>query len=179
MDTVEGDRFVADCAKHIRANEARLSDAARTSQSLAAWANPVAWIGLGQTAAEQATGKGKGPSAISAMAQRPPMPLKLTSHHIYYLLIRFEGLHLSVGQLDVRIPSASRPSSYFAFVSSSAAGGGMRTKDTSDTMSLSSLRSTVSAFGSMSLGAASGTFFGAEKPNPVRDVKYIYSALTS
>ncbi|UZJ56396.1 hypothetical protein CBS101457_005716 [Exobasidium rhododendri] len=170
METISGDKFIEDCARYIRFNEAKLGQAS-SSASAATWINPTAWLRTTSPPINQSN---------SSRAPRPPLsrptPLRLTSHHLYYLLIRFEALAITTGPLDVRIASTSRPSSSFAYISSNAAGSGYR-KDRDDSMSISSLQTTMSAFG---LGAASQNtgWWSVRNPDVTAELKYIFSAMT-
>lgn len=207
MDTVPGDTFIAECARFIRYNEARLGNVAGPSSlsvsaaaaAVGTWINPVSWVawpvaGSAPEARTTTTGTAtRDGSRLPAPAsrrqtstpqqqqQQRPMPLRVSSHHLYYLLLRCEALGLSIGQLDVRIPSASRPASYFAFISRHAAGAGTRRKDKDDTMSVSSLQTTMSTL--TSLGGAgrhhsSSSWWSSAKQDPNSNLRYIYSAIT-
>lgn len=92
--------------------------------------------------------------------------LQLDLHHLYYLLIRFEGIGLPVGSLDIRLRATSRPTSYASLLAA---------KDRSDTLSLSSFTSAFSAVSKLSLG---GSWWARVEPPLDLEVKYIYSAFT-
>lgn len=173
MDSVSGDKFIDDCARYIRYNENRLSQSKDTSlASATAWVNPMTWL--------RATSPPPASNRASRAPQLRPTPLRLTSHHLYYLLIRFEAIGIPTGPLDVQIPSTSRPSSYFAFISNNAAGSGYRQKDRDDTMSVSSLQTTMSALSNFGLGSTqnSSGWWGGKKADITVEIKYIYSAMT-
>lgn len=162
MDTIPGDTYVRELAKYIRLHEAKFGDAGKQAGrkpggTSSLW-TPTTWVGL---------------SNDQAGASRPakPMLLKLNLHNLFYLLVRFEGLGIGVGQLDVRVPGVARPASYFSFVSASS-----KAKD-DDAMSMSSLRSTMSAMSSLSLGSK---WWGAASapPDPTQDTKYLYASFT-
>jgi Leucine-rich repeat (LRR) protein len=165
MDTVSGDRFIEDCARYIRFNEAKLGQASASgSLSASSWANPTAWL--------RATSPPINHTAAAPRAQTArPAPLRLTSHHLYYLLIRFEALQIATGPLDVRITATSRPSSTFTFIS------GYR-KDKDDTMSISSLQTTMSVFGLGGAASRSTGWWSGMKPDINAETKYVYSAMT-
>ncbi len=101
------------------------------------------------------------------------MLLRQNPHNLYYLLIRFEELGLPVGSLDTKIPIAARPTSYFSFVAATAAD-----KDRDDTMSMASMRSRISVVSSSFSSSLSWFGTSGNKPDPSRDVKYIYSCFT-
>lgn len=101
------------------------------------------------------------------------MLLRQNPHNLYYILIRFEALGLPVGSLDTPIPIAARPTSYFSFVAASSTPN----KDKDDTMSMSSMRSRISVVSS-SFSSSLSWFGSSSKPDPSKDVKYIYSCFT-
>ncbi|MCO5576852.1 hypothetical protein L7F22_030672 [Adiantum nelumboides] len=194
MDTVQGDKFVIDCAKWIRYNEAKLGDIAGPSaSSIGTWINPVNWMLAGGTAATSNPSHGHaarpGPrtrtmstQASSSSKPQPtplrPMSFRVTSHHLYYLLIRCEALGLPIGSLDVRIPKRSRPSTYFAFISNNAAGATSKKRDREETMSVSSLQTTMSAFGLGGSAKGGGSWWSGEKHDIIADIRFIYSSMT-
>lgn len=194
MDTVQGDKFVIDCAKWIRYNEAKLGDIAGPStSSIGTWINPVNWMLAGGTAAMANPSQGNttrpGPrtrtmSTQASSTSKPqaapfrPMSFRVTSHHLYYLLIRCEALGLPIGSLDVRIPKRSRPSTYFAFISNNAAGATSKKRDREETMSVSSLQTTMSAFGLGGSAKGSGSWWSGEKHDIIADIRFIYSSMT-
>lgn len=171
MDTVPGDTFISDCARFIRFNENKLGNVVASGGS---WLSPTSWLALPGSHKPTPENNTRRPSAI----QQRPLPLRITSHHLYYILIRCEGLGLPIGGLDVRIPSASRPVSYFAFISNRSAGGGRRKQsEREETMSVTSLQTTMSSLG---LGATnSSSWWSSSKPDVTTEIKFIYSAMTS
>lgn len=179
MDTIPGDKFVADCARFIRYNEAKLGDAASSTSSSLNWMNPAAWLMAGTPPASTNAKGASGSGSRSPLTAHRPMPFRITSHHLYYLLIRCEAIGLPTGPLDVRIPARSRPSSYFAFISSNAAGATYKRRDREETMSINSIQTTMSALG---LGGAStkpgSSWWSSEKQDVNADLRYIYSAMT-
>ncbi|KAF8320742.1 hypothetical protein DL93DRAFT_2052510 [Clavulina sp. PMI_390] len=156
MQTEAGDDYVRRYAGIIRANERRLANAGPNGGpgGAAEYLNPLSWVNW--TAS----------SAASTPRRGPPAMLQLDLHHLYYLLIRFEGLSLPVGSLDIKLRSSSRPVSYTSLLAA---------KDRSDTLSLSSFTSAFSSISKLSLG---GSWFAREIPPVDLDVKYIYSSFT-
>lgn len=194
MDTVQGDKFVIDCAKWIRYNDAKLGNTAGPSaSSIGTWINPVNWMLAGGTATSPTSSQGNtarpGPrtrtmSTQASSSSKPqvtplrPMSFRVTSHHLYYLLIRCEALGLPIGSLDVRIPKRSRPSTYFAFISNNAAGATIKKRDREETMSVSSLQTTMSAFGLGGTAKGNGSWWSGEKHDINADIRYIYMSMT-
>lgn len=192
MDTIPGDNFVIDCAKWIRYNEGKLGDIAGSSSStVGSWINPANWMlagGIAATPNQNAANRGSRTLTMSTQASSSsksqttttlrPMSFRVTSHHLYYLLIRCEAIGLPIGSLDVRIPKRSRPSTYFAFISNNAAGATSKKRDREETMSVSSLQTTMSAFGLGSSIKGGKSWWSGEKHDINADVRYIYSSMT-
>jgi Leucine-rich repeat (LRR) protein len=155
-----GDEFLRRIATFIRNNEKSLADAGaprrRRAQRPApadstSLFNPLGWFGFDATVAP------------------PPKPLVLAvdTHRLFYVLMRLEALGIDVGTLDVQVDSPSRPMSYINIFPES---------DKSDTLSLASFRSSLSAVSGLSLG---GGWWGRPEPPSVdAELKYIYSSFT-
>ncbi|KAF8488418.1 hypothetical protein JB92DRAFT_3101083 [Gautieria morchelliformis] len=157
MDKENGDEYIRRTATFVRTHEQRLADAAiisrrRPQRPPTGSTSVLGWIGLGAT-------------------EQPKKPLIFTDdpHHLFYLLMRFEGLGIDVGPLDVRVQNPTRPTSmsYLAMLA---------IKDKSDVLSISSFRSTMSSVSMFSLG---GGWFGRAEPASLdAELKYLYSAFT-
>ncbi|SJX62170.1 uncharacterized protein SRS1_13018 [Sporisorium reilianum f. sp. reilianum] len=185
MDSIPGDQWIGEYARWLRVHEAKLGDvaastlaskrnaaaaaAAKTSRdapppsTLSSTFWNVVTLGTASTAST---------TAASTVTARP-MLLRQNPHNLYYLLIRFEALGLPVGSLDTKVPVAARPTSYFSFVAATSAD-----KSRDDTMSMSSMRSRMSVVSSSFSSSLSWFITASAKPDPSRDVKYIYSCLT-
>ncbi|KZV63772.1 hypothetical protein PENSPDRAFT_757704 [Peniophora sp. CONT] len=161
MEHETGDAYIRRMATFVRTNEARLAEGGpprrrRPRSSTAtngASYNPASWFS----------------GATSAPADNRPKPLVLSldTHRLFYLLIRMEAIGLPVGSLDVRVENASRPMSYVGILTGST---------DSDVLSLTSIRTSLSAVSRLSLGAP---FWGRTPPKSVDDeLKYLYSAFT-
>ncbi|KAJ3733631.1 L domain-like protein [Lentinula guzmanii] len=159
MQNEPGDEYIRRIATFIRSNERNLAELgfvrrrsprrpAETNGS--AFYNPLTWFGSEST----------GPPPKSVV-------MSIDTHHLFYLLIRLEALNLPVGTLDVRIDSPSRPLSYINFFPDA---------DKTETLSLSSFRSSFSAVSALSLGVG---WWGRPEPLSVdAELKYIYSSFT-
>jgi Leucine rich repeat len=157
MDKENGDEYIRRTATFVRTHEQRLADAAiisrrRPQRPPTGSTSVLGWIGLEPT-------------------EQPKKPLIFTDdpHHLFYLLMRFEGLGIDVGPLDVRVQNPTRPTSmsYLAMLAM---------KDKSDVLSISSFRSTMSSVSMFSLG---GGWFGRTEPASLdAELKYLYSAFT-
>ncbi|PWN46288.1 hypothetical protein IE81DRAFT_319176 [Ceraceosorus guamensis] len=205
METQAGDEWLAAYATYIRSNAVALAGQSSSQQARASTTNSAtssspstlswltlpsaSWVGLQsasnapearQRTASTASGN-HAPSDLQASRPRAkpqptPKALPLNTHHLYYLLLRFEALGLPVGSLDVRIPRSARPVSSFSYVSAHAQRGGRKPRDT-DTMSVGSVRSALTALSGAS--TLTGWWSGSsEKGDPLKDVKFIYSAFT-
>jgi len=138
MPLSSGDEYVRQVAAFIRQNDQRLASATfarprqRNNGSLFSWATSVS-----------------------------PMVLETDSHHLFYLLMRLEGLALDVGELDVVVDGPSRPLSCLPH------------QNVAETASLASFRSSVSR---LSLGTP---WWSRPTPPSVDDeLKFIYSTFT-
>ncbi|TKY86363.1 hypothetical protein EX895_004512 [Sporisorium graminicola] len=181
MDSIPGDQWIGEYARWLRVHEAKLGDLA--ASTTAAKRNAAAakigrdappstlsstfWnvVTLGTAASAPANG--------SASLTARPMLLRQNPHNLYYLLIRFEALGLPVGSLDIKVPGAARPTSYFSYVAATATD-----KSRDDTMSISSMRSRMSVVSSSFSSSLSWFGTASSRPDPSRDVKYIYSCFT-
>lgn len=86
-------------------------------------------------------------------------PLLLTPHHLYYLLSRFEELNVPIGDVSVRLPTAT--TSYSSFFR-------QREADSISIRSVSSVRSSVSALWKVFV----------PKQNEKESLRYLYSCFT-
>ncbi|EMD37712.1 hypothetical protein CERSUDRAFT_136476 [Gelatoporia subvermispora B] len=157
MDTEAGDDYIRRIAEYIRTHEQRLAAAvfARKRRakvgSDASLLNPFSWFG----------------SENAAPADVKPVILSLDEHHLFYLLMRMEAVGLDVGSIDVKVESPARPMNYINVFPNS---------DKSETLSLASFRSSLSAVSRLSLGAG---WWGRPLPPSVdAELKYIYSCFT-
>lgn len=94
----------------------------------------------------------------------PPSPLALTvdTHRLFYILIQLESVGFDVGSLDVTVENPSKPMHYTHIH-----------VDKSDALSLSSLRSSLSAVSGLS------RWWSRPESHPIdAELKYIYSSFT-
>ncbi|KAG6868101.1 hypothetical protein C0993_007511 [Termitomyces sp. T159_Od127] len=160
MEQEAGDTYLRRLASFIRANEKNLAEAGfyrrrRTqhpSTDSASLYNPLSWF------SSDSSGQSTTPK---------PVVLSLDIHRLFYVLMRLEALGLDVGTLDVQVDNPSRPMSYINIFTDS---------DKSDTLSLASFRSSLSAVSNLSLG--SGWWGRPEPPSVDSELKYIYSSFT-
>ena len=162
MDYQRGDDYLRGVASFIRSNEARLAEAAfqrrrrsrqsRPQSSSGLTLNPLQWF-----------------SSDSTQQSTPPKPLMfvIDTHHLFYILTRLEALHYNVGSLDVKVVGPSRPMNYVDVYHG---------EDTSDTISLSSIRTSLSTVSRLSLGG--GLWGRPEPPSLDQELKYLFSSFT-
>ena len=161
MEAEAGDDYLRRVSQFIRDNAQRLAEggfgprryAPRRQDSSGNVFNPLYWVGLDASSQQQA-------------AQSKPMTFTIDTHHLSYILIRLEALGINVGTLDVKLENPSRPTSYINFAST----------DKTETLSLSSFRSSLSAVSNLSLGPS---WWGKPAPPSIDvELKYIYSSFT-
>ncbi|KAF8264426.1 hypothetical protein EI94DRAFT_1738489 [Lactarius quietus] len=159
MDNEHGDDYLRTIASFIRTNESRLAEAAfqrRRRQSIQSppsglSLNPLQWFS----------------SDSSSQSARPkPLAFSIDTHHLFYILIRLEALGFHVGSLDSKAVNPSRPLNYVDVYSG----------DTSDSISLNSIRTSLSAVSRLSLGV--GLWTRPEPPSVDQELKYIFSSFT-
>lgn len=161
MEPVHGDEYLRRIAAFIRLNEKGLAEAGfqrrrrrRTTSAQPSPFNPVGWF-------------------IPTNAHEPPSPRPVTfaidTHRLFYMLMRIESLGIDVGSLDVTVDNPSKPMHYTHIDIGSAS-------DKSETLSLASFRSSLSAVSGLSLG--SGWWGRPEQQSIDAELKYIYSSFT-
>ncbi|KAF8894139.1 hypothetical protein BD779DRAFT_1505434 [Infundibulicybe gibba] len=161
MDQEQGDEYLRRLATFIRTNERSLAEAAPRRRRAArpppseatSVFNPLGWLGLD--------------NAAQTSTPHKPLVLAIDMHHLFYVLMRLEALGLDVGTLDVEVENPSRPTSYINLFSG---------PDKSDTLSLSSFRSSLSVVSNLSLGG--GWWGRSELPTLDLELKFIYSSFT-
>jgi Leucine-rich repeat (LRR) protein len=159
MDNERGDDYLRRIAAFIRTNEPRLAEAAfqrprRLRQPAQAappglTLNPLQWFSSDST------------------QQPKPLTFIIDTHHLFYILIRLEASGYNVGSLDVKVVKPSRPITYIDV---------FHGEDTSDNISLSSIRTSLSSVSRLSLGL--GLWSRPEPPSMDQELKYIFSCLT-
>ncbi|KAG9316586.1 hypothetical protein JVU11DRAFT_2639 [Chiua virens] len=161
MEPVNGDDYLHRIAAFIRLNEKGLAEAGfqrrrrqRPTPSQSSVFNPVFWF-----------------MPTDAHQSAPPRPVTfaIDTHHLFYILMRIESLGIDVGSLDVTVNNPSKPMHYTHIDIGSAV-------DKSETLSLASFRSSLSAVSGLSL--SSGWWGRPEQQSIDAELKYIYSSFT-
>ncbi|KAH7910577.1 leucine rich repeat domain-containing protein, partial [Hygrophoropsis aurantiaca] len=164
MERESGDDYLRRVASFIRNNEKGLAEAGfvrrrrpqrrHTITPTTSVFNPVAWFSY---------------DPANQPASPPPKPVifSIDTHRLFYILMRLEAAGMDIGTLDVRVDNPSKPMTYVNIFSSS---------DKSDTLSLASFRSSLSAVSGLSLGVG---WLGRQEPQSIdAELKYIYSSFT-
>lgn len=163
MEQESGDEYLRRLASFIRTNERALAEAAFTRRRRSpphsaptpprSIINPLTWLNYDSSASP---------------TPRPPKPVIFSTdlHHLFYVLMRLEALGYDIGTLDVEVDNPSRPTSYINF----------EENDKSDTLSLASFRSSLSAVSNLSLGV--GWWSRPDVADINSELKYIFSSLT-
>ncbi|KAG6917432.1 hypothetical protein DXG01_002518 [Tephrocybe rancida] len=159
MEQEPGDTYLRRLASFVRNNEKNLAEAGfqkrrrsqRPPDPTSAF-NPLSWF------SSDTTGQS---TSLKSVA------LTLDTHRLFYVLMRMEALGLDVGTLDVQVDNPSRPTSYINIFTDS---------DKSDTLSLASFRSSLSAVSGLSLGA--GWWGQPDPPSIDSELKYLFSSFT-
>ncbi|KAI0295826.1 hypothetical protein B0F90DRAFT_1748693 [Multifurca ochricompacta] len=162
MDNERGDDYLRSVASFIRTNESRLAEAAFQNRrrprqptqpaSTGLALNPLQWFA----------------SDTTPQSTRPkPLAFAIDTHRLFYIFIRLEALGYNVGSLDVKVVSPSRPMNYIDV---------FHGEDTSDVISLSSIRTSLSAVSRLSLGVS--LWRRPEPPSMDQELKYIFSSFT-
>ncbi|KAI4161421.1 MAG: hypothetical protein L6R39_000093 [Caloplaca ligustica] len=111
-----------------------------------------------------------------------PAKLTLTSHHLFYLLSRFEEVSIPVGPLNIRtenLHAETSPANYVSFLGQAPRPHGRSDRDSIH--SVSSVRSVMSGMSALWLGfGSSSSAAKTEKAQAqlMLDLKYLYSAFT-
>lgn len=98
-----------------------------------------------------------------------PVTFTIDTHRLFYILMRLEALGINIGTLDVRVDNPSKPMHYTHI-------DFYPDFDKSETLSLASFRSSLSAVSGLSLGMG---WWGRQEPQSIdAELKYIYSSFT-
>ena len=188
LETTSGDEWILELVKHVKLNEIQLlgpravSKNGSSNGALGSGWNALSWVpGMGQNPAPQHTSQQQQRNATPAIRTKP---LIINPHHLFYLLMRFEGLALPSGSLDTQLPNppASRPVSHYILGDHSLFAvegdrGPARSKDKSDTISLASLRSAL-APSSISSSSWWPSSRSSAQQEPSRNLNLLYSCMT-
>jgi Leucine-rich repeat (LRR) protein len=162
MEQERGDDYLCRLASFIRANEKNLAEAglprrprnAHPASSSAKLFPSLGWLG-------------KYPSNNPpSLTHHKPLTLSIDTHHLFYVLMRLEASGYDIGNLDVHIEAPSRPMNYINLYPE---------KQSSETLSLASFRSSLSAASRISLG----NWWNRSDPITLDSgMRYLYSSFT-
>jgi len=159
MEQERGDDYLRRLASFIRANEKGLAEAGLPRRSRSAHPAPSSiklfssgWLGTDPS------------NNVSSFHK--PMTLSIDTHHLFYVLMRLEASGYDVGNLDVHIEAPSRPMNYINLYPE---------QHSSETLSLASFRSSLSAVSRVSLG----NWWNRSDPITLETgLRYLYSSFT-
>ena len=160
MEQERGDDYLRHLASFIRANEKNLAEGGlprrlrnvRPAPSSVKLFPSLGWLG-------------KDPSKNTSSLHKP-MTLSMDTHHLFYVLMRLEASGYDIGNLDVYIEAPSRPMNYINLYPE---------QHSSETLSLASFRSSLSAASRISLG----NWWNRSDPITLDSgMKYLYSSFT-
>ncbi|KAI4093923.1 MAG: hypothetical protein LQ348_000647 [Seirophora lacunosa] len=196
MDTEDGQIFVRNLAQFVRTHEKALANALQLRrQDLKSDRNRPKSIG-GSASPLQCLPSTNPPSSISsalaaalslgslsfASHNVKPAKLTLTSHHLFYLLSRFEEVGITVGPLNIRtenLHAETSPANYVSFLSQALKPHGWSDRDSMH--SVTSVRSVMLGMSALWPGLGSANNLArTEKAQAqlILDLKYLYSAFT-
>ena len=156
MEQERGDDYLRRLASFIRANEKNLAEAglprrprnARPASSSVKLFPSLGWYNS------------------SSLTHHKPMTLSIDTHHLFYVLMRLEASGYDIGNLDVHIEAPSRPMNYINLYPE---------QHSSETLSLASFRSSLSAASRISLG----NWWDRSDPITLDSgMRYLYSSFT-
>ena len=162
MEQERGDDYLCRLASFIRANEKNLAEAglprrprnARPASNSAKLFPSLGWLG-------------KYPSNNPpSLTHHKPMTLSIDTHHLFYVLMRLEASGYDIGNLDVHIEAPSRPMNYINLYPE---------QHSSETLSLASFRSSLSAASRISLG---NWWNRSDSITLDSGMRYLYSSFT-
>lgn len=195
MDSGDGQTFVRNLAQFVRSHEKALANAVqlrrqkdRTGASLS---QPTQTSSHPLHRAAPAHSASTISSALVALSLgslgfKPynvkAAKLTLTSHHLFYLLSRFEDIGIAVGPLNVRIENLNTetsPANYVSFLRHSQRSQGGNDRDSIHSVtSVRSVISGLSAFWSGISSSSSTTRSEKSQGQLIIDLRYLYSAFT-
>ncbi|KAL8929596.1 MAG: hypothetical protein Q9172_000392 [Xanthocarpia lactea] len=196
MDSVHGPTFIRNLAQFVRTHEKALANALQSRQQTPKIGQDglqaVEASSLPLVAPQSINTASSVSSALVAALTLGSLnltsrnvksaKLTLTSHHLFYLLSRFEEIGVPVGPMNVRtesLHSETSPANYVSFLSQSQRSHGRTDRDSIH--SVTSVRSVMSGMSALWSGfASSNNATKSEKAEAqlMLDLKYLYSAFT-
>ncbi|KIH90635.1 leucine rich repeat domain containing protein [Sporothrix brasiliensis 5110] len=201
MDSEDGELFIKQLATFVRTHEKALANALQfrrqpgprhgPSQSVSSLPTSSSTNTLPERPSTSSSTSSSLAAALSLGSLNftshsvKSAKLALTSHHLFYLLSRFEELGIPVGPMGIRIENlhdAAASTNYVSFLSQS-----QRSKthgsDVGSIRSVSSIRSVMSGMSALWANFSLGSSISAarcerQKAALQADLKYLYSAFT-
>ncbi|OJD18909.1 hypothetical protein AJ78_01095 [Emergomyces pasteurianus Ep9510] len=177
LNTEDGQLFVKNLASFVRTHEKALANALQMKRQSSKASDSST---RSTTSSTLAAALSFGTLSFTSHSIKPAK-LTLTSHHLFYLLSRFEDISIPVGPMNIRLENINTEASsaYVSFLSKPRRAKG----DRDSIHSVSSVRSVMSGMSSLwsSFGLGSkDSFSKSEKAKLAieNDLKYLYSAFT-
>ncbi|ODH50929.1 hypothetical protein GX48_02889 [Paracoccidioides brasiliensis] len=176
LNSEDGQLFIKNLASFVRTHEKALANALQMKRQSSKASDSSA---RSATSSTLAAALSLGPLSFTSHSVKPAK-LTLTSHHLFYLLSRFEDISVPVGPMNIRLENINTEASsaYVSFLSKPRRSKG----DRDSIHSVSSVRSVMSGMSSLwsSFGLGSNSSSKSEKAKLAieNDLKYLYSAFT-
>ncbi|PGH14228.1 hypothetical protein AJ79_03203 [Helicocarpus griseus UAMH5409] len=177
LNTEDGQLFIKNLASFVRTHEKALANALQMKRQSSKSSDSST---RSATSSTLAAALSLGTLSFTSHSIKPAK-LTLTSHHLFYLLSRFEDISIPVGPMNVRLENINTEASsaYVSFLSKPR-----RSKSDRDSIhSVSSVRSVMSGMGSLWSSFGLGSKDSVSKSEKAKlaienDLKYLYSAFT-
>ncbi|PGH33490.1 hypothetical protein GX50_03725 [[Emmonsia] crescens] len=177
LNTEDGQLFIKNLASFVRTHEKALANALQMKRQSSKSSDSST---RSATSSTLAAALSLGTLSFTSHNIKPAK-LTLTSHHLFYLLSRFEDISIPVGPMNIRLENINTEASsaYVSFLSKPRRSKG----DRDSIHSVSSVRSVMSGMSSLWSSFGLGSKDSVSKSEKAKlaienDLKYLYSAFT-
>ncbi|EQL29746.1 hypothetical protein BDFG_07684 [Blastomyces dermatitidis ATCC 26199] len=177
LNTEDGQLFIKNLASFVRTHEKALANALQMKRQPSKASDSST---RSATSSTLAAALSLGTLSFTSHNIKPAK-LTLTSHHLFYLLSRFEDISIPVGPMNIRLENINTEASsaYVSFLSKPRRSKG----DRDSIHSVSSVRSVMSGMSSLWSSFGLGSKDSVSKSEKAKlaienDLKYLYSAFT-
>ncbi|OAX83654.1 hypothetical protein ACJ72_01985 [Emergomyces africanus] len=177
LNTEDGQLFIKNLASFVRTHEKALANALQMKRQSSKASDSST---RSTTSSTLAAALSLGTLSFTSHSVKPAK-LTLTSHHLFYLLSRFEDISIPVGPMNIRLENINTEASsaYVSFLSKPRRSKG----DRDSIHSVSSVRSVMSGMSSLWSSFGLGSKDSISKSEKAKlaienDLKYLYSAFT-
>ncbi|ODV90062.1 hypothetical protein CANCADRAFT_100252 [Tortispora caseinolytica NRRL Y-17796] len=176
-DSCDGDLYVRNLAAFIRSHERQLANA------LSMYRKTVVSNKSNTAANAKPNANAPQPLLSASASSIKASRLSLTTHHLFYLLHRFEEIRLYVGPMDIRTESSTNEDLHMNYISFLQHPTRKVQSDTMSIRSVSSVKSVISGVSSIWSRVLNSSATQESKRDRFQaavnhDLKYIYSAFT-